>query len=75
MSGAGSVVTSHDVTERLSWKIQAPLTIRPQDFEAFLARSAWQTERNKMKEICLQCHGHDREATWSSAAEALEGRN
>lgn len=57
MSGSGSVLTSHDVTERLAWESQAPLTIRPQDFKPFPAKTNYQTERNKMKEICKQCHG------------------
>jgi len=57
MSGAGKVMTSHDVTERLSWETQAPLTIRPSDFKPFPAKTDWQTERGKMQEICLQCHG------------------
>lgn len=58
MSGAGSVLTSHDVTERLSWEIQAPLTVRPENFQPFPAKSNWQTERDKMKEVCIQCHGN-----------------
>jgi cytochrome c553 len=57
MSGAGTVMTSHDVTERLSWELQAPLTVRPENFKAFPAQNNWQVERNKMKEICIQCHG------------------
>ncbi|HAR34516.1 MAG TPA: hydroxylamine oxidoreductase [Desulfobacter sp.] len=57
MSGAGSVMTSHDVTERLSWELQAPLTIRPEDFKPFPAQTNWQEERTKMQEICMQCHG------------------
>jgi len=57
MSGSGSVLTSHDVTERLAWESQAPLTIRPQDFKPFPAKTNYQTERNKMQEICKQCHG------------------
>ena len=58
MSGAGSVRTSHDVTERLSWELQAPLTIRPEDFAAFPAKTNWQQEREKMKAVCIQCHGN-----------------
>ncbi|MEW5721756.1 MAG: multiheme c-type cytochrome [Thermodesulfobacteriota bacterium] len=58
MSGAGEVLTSHDVTERLSWEIQAPLTVRPEDFAAFPAKTNWQAERDKMKAVCLQCHGN-----------------
>ncbi|NJB67713.1 ssDNA-binding Zn-finger/Zn-ribbon topoisomerase 1 [Desulfobaculum xiamenense] len=57
MSGAGTVRTSHDVTERLSWETQAPLTVRPQDFKPFPARTDWKTERDKMAEVCGQCHG------------------
>ena len=57
MSGAGKVLTSHDVTERLSWEIQAPLTVRPEDFKPFPAKSDWKVERDKMKAVCTQCHG------------------
>ncbi len=57
MSGAGPVKTSHDVTERLSWELQAPLTIRPENFSAFPAQTAWQQERDKMQAVCGQCHG------------------
>jgi len=57
ISGAGTVLTSHDVTERLSWELQAPKTIRPEDFPAFPAKTNWETERDKMKEVCMQCHG------------------
>jgi len=58
MSGAGRTHTTHDVTERLSWELQAPLTIRPEEFGPFPAKTNWKTEREKMKEICLQCHGN-----------------
>ncbi len=58
MSGAGTVKTSHDVTERLSWELQAPKTIRPEDFAAFPAKTNWQQERDKMKAVCIQCHGN-----------------
>jgi hypothetical protein len=61
MSGAGSVLTSHDVTERLAWELQAPLTIRPSEFKAFPAKTDWAVERDKMKAICKQCHGN----TWT----------
>ena len=57
ISGAGDVLTSHDVTERLSWETQAPLTVRPQDFKPFPAKTNWKTEREKMKNVCNQCHG------------------
>lgn len=57
ISGAGTVLTSHDVTERLSWETQAALTVRPSDFTPFPAKTNWETERAKMKTICMQCHG------------------
>jgi hydroxylamine dehydrogenase len=57
MSGAGPVLTTHDVTERLAWETQAPLTIRPSEFKPFPAKTNWETEREKMKAVCLQCHG------------------
>ncbi|MFP4039218.1 MAG: multiheme c-type cytochrome [Desulfosudaceae bacterium] len=57
MSGVGSVRTSHDVTERLSWELQAPLTVRPEDFAAFPAPTNWKQEREKMQAVCRQCHG------------------
>ncbi|WP_054648052.1 multiheme c-type cytochrome [Salidesulfovibrio brasiliensis] len=60
MSGSGTVMTSHDVTERLSWETQAPLTVRPENFKPLPAQTNWKTERDKMKEVCKQCHGQ----TW-----------
>jgi hydroxylamine dehydrogenase len=57
MSGAGTVLTSHDVTERLAWELQAPLTIRPSDFKPLPAKTDWRQERTKMSEVCMQCHG------------------
>ena len=57
MSGAGKVLTSHDVTERLSWETQAPLTVRPADFKPLPANTDWKAERAKMKAVCQQCHG------------------
>ncbi len=56
MSGSGKVMGTHDVTERLSWETQAPLTVRPSDFAAFPAKTDWKAERDKMKAVCLQCH-------------------
>ncbi len=57
MSGGGTTLTTHDVTERLSWETQAPLTIRPSTFEPFPAKTNWRVERDKMKAVCMQCHG------------------
>jgi L-rhamnose mutarotase len=57
MSGSGEVLGTHDVTERISWETQAPLTVRPSDFTAFPSGGDWQVEREKMKNICSACHG------------------
>lgn len=58
MSGSGKEPTSHDVTQRLSWETQAPLTVRPQDFKPFPSGTDWQSERQKMKNVCSACHGN-----------------
>jgi hypothetical protein len=56
MSGVGDVPTTHDVTERLAWETQAPLTVRPNEFKPFPAKTDPGEEREKMKSICLACH-------------------
>ncbi|MBI9088400.1 MAG: hydroxylamine oxidoreductase [Desulfobacterium sp.] len=58
MSGSGTVMTTHDTTERISWETQAPLTVRPSEFAAFPANNNWEVERDKMKVVCTQCHGN-----------------
>jgi hydroxylamine dehydrogenase len=63
MSGSGPVLTSHDVTERLAWETQAPLTVRPENFKPFPAKTDHEVERQKMKDVCLQCHSK----TWTDA--------
>jgi hydroxylamine dehydrogenase len=62
MSAAGSLPASHDVTQRLSWETQAPLTVRPENFMPFPSSTRWQDERAAMKTVCLQCHG----STWTN---------
>jgi len=61
MSAAGNAGKTHDVTERLSWETQAPLTVRPGEFKPFPAETDWKIERKKMKNVCLQCHSQ----TWT----------
>ena len=63
MSAAGPVARSHDVTERLSWETQAPLTVRPADFKPFRAATDWRVERQKMTGVCRQCHAE----SWAAA--------
>ena len=57
MSGAGEVLTTHDVGERLSWELQAPLSIRPSDFQPWPSPVDWEKARAAMRGVCLQCHG------------------
>jgi len=56
MSKASDVPATHDVTERLAWETQAPVTIRPSEFGPFPANTDWKKEREKMKKVCYQCH-------------------
>lgn len=56
MSGINGVATSHDVTERLAWETQAPLTVRPSEFKPLPAKTDWKVEREKMEKVCLACH-------------------
>lgn len=56
MSGVNNVAATHDVTERLAWETQAPLTVRPSEFKPWPAKADWKKERRKMETICLACH-------------------
>jgi len=59
MSAINGVATTHDVTERLSWETQAPLTVRPSDFAPWPAKNDWKQEREKMEKVCRACHSED----------------
>ena len=56
MSGVGDVAVTHDVTERLAWELQAPLTVRPNEFKPMPAQTDWKSERKKMEKVCITCH-------------------
>ncbi len=56
MSAAGNLPVTHDTTERLAWELQAPYTVRPNEFKLFPASLDWRKEREKMQAVCLQCH-------------------
>jgi hydroxylamine dehydrogenase len=47
MSGFGESATTHDVGERLTWYLFAPLSTR---------RPAWQDNLVRMQSICQECH-------------------
>lgn len=47
MSGFGSAATTHDVGERLTWYLFAPVSER---------RPAWQDNLVRMQTVCGECH-------------------
>lgn len=50
LSGFGSAGTTHDVGERLSWFLFAPISER---------RPSWQDNKVRMQGVCLECHNKD----------------
>ena len=59
MSEAPGVERSHDVTSRLAWELQAPLTIRPSEFKPWPSPTDWREERQRMEAVCYQCHSSE----------------
>lgn len=49
MSGFGATSTTHDVGERLTWYLFAPISER---------RPAWQDNMTRMQSVCLECHNN-----------------
>ena len=50
MSGFGATSTTHDVGERLTWYLFAPISER---------RPAWQDNMVRMQSVCLECHNSE----------------
>ncbi|MBN1286671.1 MAG: nitrate reductase [Anaerolineae bacterium] len=50
MSGFGNTGTSHDVGDRLTWYLFAPISTR---------RPAWEDNMTRMKTVCLECHNQN----------------
>ncbi|HSW46041.1 MAG TPA: multiheme c-type cytochrome [Phycisphaerae bacterium] len=52
---------SHDVGLRISWNNRPPVSIRPEVSDKKMglpgANVNWETRRNNMKLVCLNCHG------------------
>jgi hypothetical protein len=63
MSAVKDVAGTHDVTERLAWETQAPLTVRPSEFKPWPAKTDWEQERGKMEKVCQACHSKN----WTKA--------
>jgi hydroxylamine dehydrogenase len=53
----GSLLSNHNVSARLSWELQTPLSIRPEKFSPWPASRSWRKARAEMRTVCLQCHG------------------
>lgn len=53
----GSLLSNHNVSARLSWELQTPLSIRPEKFSPWPAGHSWRKARAMMTTVCLQCHG------------------
>jgi hypothetical protein len=50
ISGFGKTETSHDVGERLTWYLFAPISTR---------RPEWDSNRDRMQGVCLSCHNYN----------------
>ena len=51
MSGLGNAKATHNVSARLSWELERPLTVRTDN---------WEEKRAEMQSICKECHS----TTW-----------
>ena len=61
MSGFGSTGTTHDVGDRLTWFLAAPISSR---------RPAWQDNMVRMQGVCADCHNQNFITTFYEDADA-----
>jgi hydroxylamine dehydrogenase len=61
MSGFGTAATTHDVGDRLTWFLAAPISTR---------RPAWQDNMVRMQGVCMECHNENFITTFYSDADA-----
>jgi hypothetical protein len=67
MSGFGSTGTTHDVGDRLTWYLFAPISER---------RPTWQDNMVRMQSVCLECHNKNFiEEFYTAADKATERVN
>jgi hydroxylamine dehydrogenase len=64
MSSFGASGTTHDVGERLTWYLFAPISER---------RPAWQDNRTRMQNVCRECHNESFIDTFYTDADAAVG--
>ena len=65
MSSAPGVPATHDVSARLSWELESPISRRTDNTANSLGTaisdgSTWQEKQGRMKTVCKQCHS----STW-----------
>ena len=67
MSGFGPTATTHDVGDRLTWNLAAPISSR---------RPAWQDNMTRMQGVCSECHNSNFiETFYTDADKAVEQVN
>jgi len=67
MSGFGATGTTHDVGDRLTWYLFAPISER---------RPTWQDNKIRMQSVCLECHNTNFiEEFYTAADKATEAVN
>jgi len=67
MSGFGTSGTTHDVGDRLTWYLFAPISER---------RPSWQDNKVRMQGVCMECHNQDfLDAFYTAADTATEHVN
>lgn len=67
MSGFGTTGTTHDVGDRLTWYLFAPISDR---------RPSWQDNKVRMQGVCMECHNQEfLDAFYAAADKATERVN
>lgn len=60
MSATPNQPVTHDVGLRISWNNRPAISVRPEVSDAKLglpsAKITWETRRNSMKDVCINCH-------------------
>jgi hypothetical protein len=65
MSGFGTSGTTHDVGDRLTWYLFAPISER---------RPSWQDNKIRMQGVCFECHNQNFIETFYTAADKATER-
>ena len=65
MSGFGTAETTHDVGDRLTWFLFAPLSER---------RPGWEDNMDRMQSVCLECHNQAFVSDFYTAADKATER-